>query len=789
MPAPASAASLRTSHLRSRLLVDLIELREQPLPGVTVHFDDADTSKVCLVVEPAEGHLASLKLHFDVQIPADFPLVPVKIENSTTLDHPNVFGNWICLDILKDEEEMKYYRDATYTGGFTPGYSLQGIFHQVASFFGTDNVPQSYGGYTKLSAQSGQARRRTAIEGLRKFRCPRCPFVPSTPPIITDLRTTADWVNPARRNEVTTRAVDTAPGSSLARPGRIVVGAGLAQPVTKSQRKAERRRRAKQQSELENLTSISAETEVAVGSEKTLVQDEPQDEQDSASVTVVEETGPSGPCFLEQLDADTLLHVFAFLNTTDLLSLAGAYSFASQLVSDANIVAAREIRCFVTKKSAGQALLGIGVRWDTQLKGLESSFDWLSREAWVDLNIRMGIRRETFTHWLPLAIHDGHFTRARKEIVIRLKAIEHGLVLGPGKGGAGRRDPSIDGYRALCSFANEIVVRLMKTADEVLTAPEPPRPAENDWSTVGGCTCPSCSARRGPQTTKVISQSPAGTLLHASEKALCDFISVIHLAVSLAASNPAIARDAARAVHRFIRYPNSRHKDTTPDLGELLVQLVLCSDVDWDDLRGPFLQQSFTRSVVWMLDQQQGRGLAGLACMEGESVSEWRLKTTFDASKTSLRLLMFQHAFLSQLPLLCTEVLPGARITPLDLKNGLDARYGLPPRDMPSRLVQSIKDIYAVNNYASFAVRLGMKAPGKQWMTQYLRERVQESAQSGYHRNPVPASTLLHARLKQDSDWAQRTPGRRAMLAKLRQSDGKVNKSFFPNRYTSTARR
>jgi len=65
-----------------------------------------------------------------------------------------VFGKWICLDILKDEDEMKWYRGADYNvrlistcikhqlthlqGGFTPGYSLQGIFHQVASFFGTD---------------------------------------------------------------------------------------------------------------------------------------------------------------------------------------------------------------------------------------------------------------------------------------------------------------------------------------------------------------------------------------------------------------------------------------------------------------------------------------------------------------------------------------------------------------------------------------------------------------------------------------------------------------------------
>jgi len=82
-------AQIRASHLRARVLVDLVELREQSLPGFTVHFDDANTTKLCLVITPAEGHLAGLRLHFDVEVPVEFPLAPVKVSNSTDLDHPN----------------------------------------------------------------------------------------------------------------------------------------------------------------------------------------------------------------------------------------------------------------------------------------------------------------------------------------------------------------------------------------------------------------------------------------------------------------------------------------------------------------------------------------------------------------------------------------------------------------------------------------------------------------------------------------------------------------------------
>ena len=622
---------------------------------------------------------------------------------------------------------------------------------------------------------------------MRKFRCPRCPFVPSTPTAGAELKTTADWVRPGRRLAVTNQPTITAPGSSLVDPDRVVVGAGAATGVSRSQRKAQRRRAQKQQPvDAQPQSPGSSVDELAAP----LVVD--TSGVDSASVTAVDE--PEGPCFVERLDADTLLQVFSYMATTDLLSLAAAYSFAAQLVSDANIVAAREIRCFVTKKTAGQTLLGIGLRWNSQLKGLESSFDWLSREAWTDLEIRMGIKRDVFTHWLPLAIHDGHFRRARKEIVTRLQEIERKLVLGPGKGGAGRRDPSVDGYRALCSFANEIIVRLMKTADDVLATQAAPEPLENNW---GGCDCEQCMADRQPKSTKPEAQSPAGTLLHASEKALCDFISVIHLAVALAASNPAIARDAAGAVHRFIRYNNARAKSTTPDLGELLVQMALCSDVGWSELRGPLVQEALTRNVVWMLDSRQGKGLAALAFLEGEPVSEWRLKTTFEASRTSLRLLMFQHAFLSQLPLLCGSRARPGRMTVADLKDGLDARYGLPPPDMPGRLVQSIKDIYSVrspvvlvaffslNDFAGRQLCV-IRDPARDAVAQQaVDDQVPSRAHPGVCAAQVPRSACsiqcsTPSAAAAGPGVADRTPERRKMKSSLRQSDATVSRSFFP---------
>jgi hypothetical protein len=69
-------------------------------------------------------------------------------------------------------------------------------------------------------------------------------------------------------------------------------------------------------------------------------------------------------------------------------------------------------------------------------------------------------------------------------------------------------------------------------------------------------------------------------------------------------------------------------------------------------------------------------------------------------------------------------------------------------------------------------------------MCKYLRDRIQESVQRGYHQSPVSTAALLRARLVQDSAWAQDTEERRELLRSTRHADGTVSRSFFPNRYS-----
>jgi hypothetical protein len=61
------------------------------------------------------------------------------VELCTPLDHPDVFGGWICLDMLKS-----YYVSTPYKG-WTSAYSTLSILLQLQSFLFAENVPKEEG--------------------------------------------------------------------------------------------------------------------------------------------------------------------------------------------------------------------------------------------------------------------------------------------------------------------------------------------------------------------------------------------------------------------------------------------------------------------------------------------------------------------------------------------------------------------------------------------------------------------------------------------------------------------
>ncbi|KAF2165309.1 hypothetical protein M409DRAFT_55727 [Zasmidium cellare ATCC 36951] len=172
MASNTSTAAFTHNFLCQRLLQDIKELQDKPYPGIAVHIQDDDMTKACLVVRPENER----PLHMTMYFPKQYPLEPPEISmDSKNVLHPNIFDDYICINILKGAD------------GYTPAYTLKGICIQMLSFFASAKIDQDEG-YTvdrakwakvieEEESRWGMLRRDTG-----RFECKKCDFGCATTP-------------------------------------------------------------------------------------------------------------------------------------------------------------------------------------------------------------------------------------------------------------------------------------------------------------------------------------------------------------------------------------------------------------------------------------------------------------------------------------------------------------------------------------------------------------------------------------------------------------------------------
>lgn len=137
--------------LRRRLLADIAEVQQDPYPNVHLYTYDEDITHACLVLTPPEEEA----LHLEIKFPAFYPLGAPTVTIQSHVEHPNIYGDYVCASILNTEE------------GWTPAYTLRGILIQLLSFFSSDIIEQDYGGEVDLAAY--RARRKAARETRLRY--------------------------------------------------------------------------------------------------------------------------------------------------------------------------------------------------------------------------------------------------------------------------------------------------------------------------------------------------------------------------------------------------------------------------------------------------------------------------------------------------------------------------------------------------------------------------------------------------------------------------------------------
>ncbi|KAI0020038.1 hypothetical protein F4780DRAFT_792369 [Xylariomycetidae sp. FL0641] len=416
---------------------------------------------------------------------------------------------------------------------------------------------------------------------------------------------------------------------------------------------------------------------------------------------------------IDSLPNEILTNIIEHIDEfSDLTNFARAWPRISIVIRDFDIVRQRELQCFCLKKGYRDVKLGVGVAilGNTQIS---SEFDLLSLDAYRDLGIRRSVHNLPFGFWLPLPISQGHWRRVETQARECLGQVASSLR------GGGKSITDV-----LFTFMNDIVVRLNKVAE---------------------------------RTSYHEAQS---ALCHASEKAIESYFHLFHLLLCLATEDQSIVDTANSQLRNFAA--GRRSKTDCPNLGHLLIALLI-SDVEvTDELTKAIIVEAITRNVVWLLsgkDRHVFDGKPELSYLEGQPVSAYRLDQTFRGSRTSYRLLMFCELF--------RRTARPSRATPLvQVRDELFARHGAPPRGAAAHLSAEIRRLHRISDFPAFLREMGRAAPpSPQAFTAVLRDCVRASHAAGYSdAAALPRPEALWLRLRVDPGLQVSEDERRAAV-------------------------
>ncbi|KAK5088717.1 hypothetical protein LTR05_002938 [Lithohypha guttulata] len=441
--------------------------------------------------------------------------------------------------------------------------------------------------------------------------------------------------------------------------------------------------------------------------------------------TTSESTSTAAGASIIELPDELLLLVCNQLESVDLELFSRAWTRiggASGIVSRFNIVRNRELICFCLKKGLGNANLGVGVK--VQMRGrygsIGSEFDLLSEQAFNEFKIRRSVQGLPFTHWLPLPISRKHYGKVKPLIEPCLKELSEAAKF--------RAFAPLD---VVYCFMNDIVVRLS-------------------------------------------SQAEAGyvhsSLIHASEKAIESYFHLFHLLLCLAVEDRGRVVAANRTIKNFL-VEGKTSKAHVPNLGYLLIACLI-ADVDvTGDLLKAIVRETVIRNVVWTLDKK-GANMSELAYMEANTISRYRLQKTFDASKTSYRLLMFLNLFRRTI----NRGTGQNRKSLNQLREELFDAHGAPPKGVAERFAGEVRALQKVENFPGFLTVMGLAPPCASQFTTFLRNCVEESMTRKYSVWGISQAKALTLRQQVDHDVVVRKGHKPEWT-----SAGSMPVTFFPN--------
>jgi len=292
-------------------------------------------------------------------------------------------------------------------------------------------------------------------------------------------------------------------------------------------------------------------------------------------------------------DSDNLEYILSCMNYDD-------WKLAYQLTSTDML---DYLRCSYSRQTFFQTILGVGIDFTVNPKTKQVDYIKMGQDLWSKSSFienQVDAFGNSFKVFLPFYFSDEHFHRA-------LPLIHQAIVklYFPSKK---------HGPNCAKSFQPKMVLDVLPKIMNTLIV---------------------LVADEGVATSRKTFQS----LLYA-----------YRLFLALAKEYPSIRKDALLRLRSFSYREENRTKAKCPRLGELLPLLMIVDEKDfsWRHIQEPYLEESFTRSVLWICKAHPKleRTHTPNGVVESPAAGEERIKLTREAMAVSTRLTMFNVYFL-----------------------------------------------------------------------------------------------------------------------------------------------
>jgi len=149
-----------------RLQRDLKEISQNPLPTVSaVPLEDNIFEWHANLLGSSSTLFGGLIFHITMIFPYCYPHQPPRVKMEHFIDHPNVFGSYICLDMLEQGQFSSHQEKLVPNTGWTTAYSVQSILVQLQNFLSANAYSD------KIARDWGIGRSKS---GMEKYVCNKC---------------------------------------------------------------------------------------------------------------------------------------------------------------------------------------------------------------------------------------------------------------------------------------------------------------------------------------------------------------------------------------------------------------------------------------------------------------------------------------------------------------------------------------------------------------------------------------------------------------------------------------